>query len=207
MLSSLSTMSVVLEPAVAQTVSGQTRVAGSIVSPQGAPVSGAQLVFSRSNAVMHAISDADGAFTLLLGTGRYRLIVSAPGFRTLAEDVSVEATPLALHLELAPASGSLIEIGRVGVNSASTLSTSSNVTVQLNPQEAALRGVERVGDLLAEQIGVTAVRPNGGAPTLPLVVALRGPDPSETLIDIDGHEVNNSNTGDFDLSMLDPTDL
>ncbi|HEY5427323.1 MAG TPA: TonB-dependent receptor, partial [Candidatus Tumulicola sp.] len=37
--------------------------------------------------------------------------------------------------------------------------------------------------------------------------ALRGPDPTETLVDIDGHQVNNGGTGDFDLSLLDPAAL
>jgi len=37
--------------------------------------------------------------------------------------------------------------------------------------------------------------------------AIRGPDPSETLIDIDGHQVNNANTGDFDLELMDPEEF
>ncbi len=36
---------------------------------------------------------------------------------------------------------------------------------------------------------------------------MRGPDPTETLVDIDGHPVNNGNTGDFDLSLIDPAAL
>ena len=156
---------------------------------------------------MHALSKRDGSFACTLAPGSYRLSVVATGFRPLIRQIVVSSTPLIVSLELTAASGSLIEIGRVGVNSASTLSTSSNVTVQLNPQEAAQRGVENVGELVAQQAGVTAVRPNGGGPTLPFSVALRGPDPSETLVEIDGHIVNNSNTGDFDLSLLDPNDL
>jgi len=47
----------------------------------------------------------------------------------------------------------------------------------------------------------------GGGLNAPAVVALRGPDPSETLVAVDGHLVNNGSTGDFDLSLLDPADL
>jgi outer membrane receptor protein involved in Fe transport len=47
----------------------------------------------------------------------------------------------------------------------------------------------------------------GGSPALPTAVSLRGPDPTETLVDIDGHAVNSGNSGDFDLSLLDPADF
>ncbi|MBV9403126.1 MAG: TonB-dependent receptor, partial [Candidatus Eremiobacteraeota bacterium] len=184
-----------------------TRVSGSVVSTQGAPVADAQLAFERKNTVTRSATKRDGTFSTTLAPGEYRLSASAIGFRPITRGFVVETSPVALTLQLSPASGSLIEIGRVGINSTTTLSTSSNVAVELNPQLAALRGVERVSDMLAQEIGVTAVRPNGGSPTLPFLVALRGPDPSETLIDIDGHEVNNSNTGDFDLSLFDPSDL
>ena len=50
------------------------------------------------------------------------------------------------------------------------------------------------------------IHPVGGSPSLPTSVALRGPDPTETLINVDGHSVNNGNAGDFDLSLLDPAD-
>jgi len=193
--------------ALAQQADQATLVSGRVTSIQGAPIASAQIAFARGNVAAHAITAADGTFTTALAPGEYHVSISALGFRPLARDVAVETTPLSLNLQLTAASESLIEIGRVGVNSAPALSTSSNVTVELNPQNAAQRGVERVSDLLSEQIGLTAVRPNGGAATLPLVVALRGSDPSETLVDIDGHQVNNSNTGDFDLSLLDPTDL
>ncbi len=195
------------QPATAQDAAGSTSVSGRVLSAQASPVADAQLVFADNGSITRVVTGRDGGFSTALAPGTYRLSVSATGFRQIVRDLTVGSSPLALNLELSPASGSLIEIGRVGVNSTTTLSTSSNVTVELNPQAAAQRGVESVADIVSGEIGVTAVRPSGGAPTLPFAVALRGPDPTETLIDIDGHEVNNSNTGDFDLSLLDPNDL
>ncbi|MBV8726596.1 MAG: TonB-dependent receptor, partial [Candidatus Eremiobacteraeota bacterium] len=203
----LALLCVSSSPALAQVTSANTAVSGHVLSSQGAPIAGALVVFARENSAARVTSAGDGTFSTALQPGQYHLSVSAVGFRPITRDVTVEATSLAFDLRLTPVSGSLIEIGQVGVNSVPALSTSSNVTVELNPQSAAQRGVEHVSDILSEQIGLTAVRPNGGAATLPLVIALRGPDPSETLVDIDGHQVNNSNTGDFDLSLLDPTDL
>jgi outer membrane receptor protein involved in Fe transport len=194
--------------AQAPTNQDSTAVGGRVVSTQGAPIARAEISFvGGDNHVTKAVSASDGAFTSALAPGAYRVNVSAVGFRPLTRgNLSVGSSPLVLKLELASASESLLEIARVGVNGGG-LSTSSNVTVELNPQAYAQNGIERVSDILSEQIGLTAVRPMGGAATLPVVIALRGPDPSETLVDIDGHEVNNSNTGDFDLSLLDSADL
>jgi len=193
--------------AQAQERANSTVVSGQVLSTQGAAIAGAIVVLSGPHVAGKAITRSNGTFTLAVVPGDYRLSVSAIGFRSLTRAISIEPEPVSLKLELAAASESLVEIGRVGVNSSAGLSTSSNVTVELNPQTYAQNGVERVSDILSEQIGLTAVRPTGGAATLPVVVALRGPDPAETLVDIDGHQVNNSNTGDFDLSLLDPSDL
>jgi outer membrane receptor protein involved in Fe transport len=47
----------------------------------------------------------------------------------------------------------------------------------------------------------------GGGSNATQVFAVRGPDPTETLVDIDGHQMNNGNTGDVDLSLIDPAAL
>ena len=75
----------------------------------------------------------------------------------------------------------------------------------MNAQTYAARGYRYVSDVLQNDISTTLIHTGGGgSSTLPTSVALRGPDPTETLVDIDGHRVNNGNTGDFDLSLLDP---
>ena len=57
------------------------------------------------------------------------------------------------------------------------------------------------------QLSTTPVIPLGGGSNATETFALRGPDPTETLVDIDGHRVNNGNTGDFDFSLIDPAAL
>jgi outer membrane receptor protein involved in Fe transport len=51
------------------------------------------------------------------------------------------------------------------------------------------------------------VLPLGGGSNATVSFAVRGPDPTETLVDIDGHQQNNGNTGDVDVSLLDPAAL
>jgi hypothetical protein len=69
------------------------------------------------------------------------------------------------------------------------------------------RGFTRVSDTLANALSATVIRQGSGSPAAPQSVALRGPDPTETLVDIDGHEINSGVSGDFDLSLLDPADF
>ncbi len=49
---------------------------------------------------------------------------------------------------------------------------------------------------------VVIQHPDAGAPTTPAVVSLRGPDPSEAMVTIDGQQLNDGNTGDIDLSQF-----
>ncbi|HTA40391.1 MAG TPA: TonB-dependent receptor, partial [Candidatus Acidoferrales bacterium] len=102
---------------------------------------------------------------------------------------------------------SLTVIGQVRANAGETVSTSSAPTISLAAQPAAAAGVTAVSDMLWSQLAATPVIPLGGGSNATVSFALRGPDPTETLVDIDGHQVNNGNTGDFDLSLIDPAAL
>jgi outer membrane cobalamin receptor len=102
---------------------------------------------------------------------------------------------------------SLTQIGRVTANGAQTLSTTAAPTIDIAAQPYAQAGVTSVSSILANQLSTTVYPILGGGLNAPAVVALRGPDPSETLVDVDGHQVNNGSTGDFDLSLLDPADV
>jgi outer membrane receptor protein involved in Fe transport len=88
-----------------------------------------------------------------------------------------------------------------------SVSTSSAPSVALNAQAAAAQGTTAVSDMVWSQLATTPVLPLGGGSNATASFALRGPDPTETLVSIDGHQVNNGNTGDFDLSLLDPASL
>ena len=113
---------------------------------------------------------------------------------------------LALVLQRATTS-SLAVIGQVRSNAGETVSTSSAPSVSLSAQNAAAAGVTSVSDMVWNQLATTPVIPLGGGSNATVSFALRGPDPTETVVDIDGHSVNNGNTGDFDLSLIDPAAL
>ena len=57
----------------------------------------------------------------------------------------------------------------------------------LSAQNAAASGVTAVSSMVWDQLGTTPVIPLGGGSNATASFALRGPDPTETLVNIDGH--------------------
>jgi outer membrane cobalamin receptor len=184
---------------------------GSVLSTDGAPIADARVTLAAAAAPLEARSDRHGAFSFAsLPPGTYTISVSAPGYDPItSRSVQIAAaarTTLELRLPRLQAS-SLTVIGTVRANGAQSISTLPAATLDISMQPYAQQGETRVSDILGEQLSTTVVPVLGGGLNAPQVVSLRGPDPSETLVDIDGHQVNNGSTGDFDLSLLDPADL
>jgi outer membrane receptor protein involved in Fe transport len=165
----------------------------------------------RAGVAASARSDSKGRFAFSSEpAGTYTIAVYAPGYTAVdGRTVNVaERRTLEVRFALPRAQvGSLTTIVDVSSNGAPVLSTSSVPSVNVNAQAYAAQGVERTSDILQSELSTTVYPILGGGLNAPAVVALRGPDPSETLVDVDGHQVNNGNTGDFDLSLLDPADL
>ncbi len=98
----------------------------------------------------------------------------------------------------------VVSLGVVRVAPTGGLSTGSAPSVELNSQSLARRGELNVANALAAVPGVTLNRPNGGSSALPVSVMIRGDDPKEAVVELDGNPINSGNSGDFDLSLLDP---
>ncbi len=186
-------------------------VSGLVVESSGAPVVGARVVFAAGETNHTAQSDSSGRFTLTgIAALTYVVTAQAHGFAPLAARL-VSVAPGAvttIRLEMVRANtGNIASLGNVSVNGRQTMSMAAAPSVVIDPQRLAAYGMQNVTDDLSEQIALTMTRPAGGAPGLPQTASLRGPDPSETIIDIDGHAMNNANTGDFDLELLDPSEF
>ncbi|HEY6325233.1 MAG TPA: TonB-dependent receptor, partial [Candidatus Cybelea sp.] len=185
-------------------------VKGTITANDGSPIAGASIVLSAQDFVKRAHSDARGKFKFDdIQPGTYSVQAAAPGYQTLSQrTVTLDAANKTLALVLSPATtNSLTVIGQVRASAGDTVSTSSAPTVSLNAQAAAAAGTTAVSSMLWNQLSTTPVLPLGGGSNATVVYAVRGPDPTETLVDIDGHQVNNGTTGAPDLSLLDPAAL
>ncbi len=186
-------------------------VTGSVVADDGTAIAGASITLSGAGRVQYraqrrdrAILDPRGGSTARMQfmprrrvtpCSRNRPSRSVPGSATLALTLSRATT------------NSLTVIGHVRATAGETVSTCSGPSVVLNAQTAAASGTTAVSSMVWSQLSTTPVLPLGGGSNATVSFALRGPDPTETLVDIDGHQVNNGNTGDFDLSLLDPAAL
>jgi outer membrane receptor protein involved in Fe transport len=183
---------------------------GFVSDTNGRAIAGAHVTASLARSSFEAASAADGSFTIRsMPQGVYTIAVTARGFQRFSDEIvevsAGETSVVSLALSQQSASA-MATLGRVTVNGSHALSTASAPTTDLDPQDLAGRGVEQLSQILANQIALTLTRQAGGAPGLPESASIRGPDPSETLVDIDGHQVNNSNTGDFDLELMDPAE-
>jgi outer membrane receptor protein involved in Fe transport len=186
------------------------RVEGHIVSSDGAPIAGAHVVLIGATGRISAESDRKGTFHFeKVAGGTYNVIASAPGYATLTERaIAIEPGAGTLSLVLFRATNaSLVTIGEVRTSAGGSVSTSSGPSLALSAQSSAAAGQTSVADMLWSQLALTPVLPLGGGSNATVSYAVRGPDPTETLVDVDGHQVNNGNTGDFDLSLVDPAAL
>lgn len=185
-------------------------VHGTVIANDGTPIAGASVTLSSPARSKSAHSDARGRFKLDdLPPGTYTLYASARGYQSISErTISIGEDNKRLTIVLSPATtNSLTVIGEVRASSGATVSTASAPSVTLDAQRAAAAAVPSVASMVWPTLSVTPVLPLGGGSNATVLFAVRGPDPTETLVDIDGHQVNNGNTGDFDLSLLDPAAL
>ncbi|MBV9718814.1 MAG: TonB-dependent receptor [Candidatus Eremiobacteraeota bacterium] len=185
-------------------------VTGSVTANDGTPIAGASVVLSSGGASKSARTDARGRFIIQsVRAGTYALHAAAPGYQAISQrTVTVDQNNSILTISLSPATtNSLTVIGQVRASAGETVSTASAPSTTLSAQSAAAAGTTSVASMVWPQLSVTPVLPLGGGSNATVAFAVRGPDPTETLVDIDGHQMNNGNTGDFDLSLLDPAAL
>src|SRR5579883_1778457 len=188
----------------------QADVKGTVTANDGSPIAGALITLTAQGFSKETHSNARGRFKIDdLDGGTYTLHAAAPGYQTIQQrPITVGQSDVHLTLVMSPATNnSLTVIGQVRSAAGETVSTASAPSVTLNAQSAAASGVTAVSSMVWPQLSVTPVLPLGGGSNATELFAVRGPDPTETLVDIDGHQVNNGNTGGFDLSLVDPAAL
>ncbi|MHB8432636.1 MAG: TonB-dependent receptor [Candidatus Tyrphobacter sp.] len=176
---------------------------GYVHAVSGASVAGASVTILERRATVHARTGATGTFSIQTPPGPVTLVVVAQGFR------SVEVGPIAVDGDqridvglVVADTPALRTIGTVRVNGALTNVHQFVPNIEIGRAQIDQLGFDRVIQALADVPSVTFARPDGGASTAPVPIALRGPDPSETLVMLDGQILNDGNTGDVDVSQL-----
>lgn len=177
-------------------------LSGYVHALSGGPVSGATVTILQ-NGTISVRSDSHGNFSAQVAAGKVTVVVVAQGFR------SAEIGPIAVagdqHMDIALVTADTSTLRTIAVASVNGAATSVHQfvpSVDIGRSQLDALGFDRVVQGLADVTSVTFARPDGGASTSPVPVALRGPDPSETLVMLDGEVLNDGNTGDLDVSQL-----
>ena len=177
-------------------------ITGSVRTPVGAAIAQASLLFSGPK-TLRTQTDAKGNFTASLPPGRYDLTASASGFATVTVNTGDVNRDSNVDVVLEPSdSPKLRTIGQVTVNGGYALVRNAIPEVNITRSQMDALGYTTVTDALQAVPSVVIQRPDSGSPTAPDVVSLRGPDPSEAMVTLDGHLLNDQNTGDLDLSQF-----
>lgn len=177
-------------------------ITGNVHTPSGAAIAQASLVFSGPKA-LRTQSDAKGTFSALLPPGRYDLTASARGYATVTVNTGDINRDSSVDVVLEPSdSPKLRTIGTVTVNGGYALVRNAIPEVDISRAQMDALGYTDVVSALQEVPSAIIQRPDSGAPTAPDVVSLRGPDPSEAMVTLDGNLLNDQNTGDLDLSQF-----
>ncbi len=177
-------------------------IAGHVSAANGAPIARAHLVLEGPKR-LEVSTEANGDFAVEGPPGRYRLSAFAQGFATVTVDTGNITRDSRIEVTLEPADApKLRTIGSVTVNGGFTLQRNAIPEVDISRQQMDALGYTNVIESLGEVPSLVIHRPDAGAPTAPSVVSLRGPDPSEALVTLDGHPLNDGNTGDADISQF-----
>ena len=148
-------------------------------------------------------TDPKGNFSISVPAGRYAVTAIARGFATLSFDSGEIVKDSRMDVVLEPAdSPKLRTIGSVTVNGGFALARNVIPEANVSRSQMDALGYTNVLEGLAQVPSAVIQRPDSGAPTSPAVVSLRGPDPSEALVTLDGQTLNDGNTGDVDLSQF-----
>lgn len=176
-------------------------LSGQVHAGSGAPVADANVLLHGA-ARRNATTDSAGTFSVEMPPGDYQLDVTARGYGSVTIDLKVDHdTKVAVTLQPLDAP-TLRTIGTVTVDGRLAPLRGTIPSITLTRDDMARLGDDRVVQSLVAVPSVTFAYPNGGQPGAIATVALRGPDPSETLVTLDGQLLNDANTGDVDLSQF-----
>jgi outer membrane cobalamin receptor len=177
-------------------------VSGTVHTSSGAPISGAR-VSLVGDATTSAFSDAQGRFSMQARAGTYRLVAFHKGYEmVVVSPVNVNGdTAVEVVLE-AFDSPQLRTIGTVKVNGRLARTSGAIPSVIMTRADLERTGGDRITEGLLDIPSLDVQYPHNGGSAGLATVSLRGPDPSETMLTLDGQLLNDANTGDVDISQL-----
>lgn len=177
-------------------------ISGFVRAPSGAPIDGARVVL-EGQAAQRTTSDARGAFSFRAAPGTYRLSATRTGYSAITVSPVRVDRDTTVDVLLEPAdTPQLRTIGEVTVNGRLARVSGAIPSVILTRNDLERAGGNRITEGLLDIPSLDVQYPHNGGSAGLATVSLRGPDPSETLLTLDGQLLNDANTGDVDVSQL-----
>lgn len=180
--------------AVAQSA---TAISGTITDGSGKALSNASVAIAGPVTIV-VRSKNDGTFSAPVAEGVYTVTASAPGFQSVENDVTVVAGQRA-SLAFTLANASLTTIGRVSQSTgAVTLNKSTSSNAVLTSAQFTDQGQNQLVNILDQVPGVEIFRgQSSNEPGSNTSISVRGAEPYETQVLLDGHPVNTFGNGAF----------
>jgi len=183
--------------ALAQTPATGT-IIGKVLDDGGKPIRSARIVFSGPTSTQ-TITQSDGTYNVVLPPGYYSVTISAAGFRSTQQDgiTVLGGTSVTLTTTLLPAS--LTTIASVSVGGATSVADSPASSTTLTAATIRSQGQDQITNILDQIPGVEIQRAGGGSnePGANTSISIRGAEPYESQVLIDGHPVDTIGNGAF----------
>lgn len=176
-------------------------IRGNVHSISSVPLSGVRIELRAATATS-IYTNAKGHFSVTVPRGTYQFAAVARGFASITTTVSADHN-VQVQVTLEPLdSPKLRTIGQVAIDGRLARIRGTMPAISLSRLDFDLLGDNRIIEGLQYLPEATFTRPDGGPQSAVAVVSLRGPDPSESLLTLDGQLLNDGNTGDLDLSRF-----
>ena len=181
-------------------------ISGTVHAVSGAALAAAQLVVrsgAASDTAKRTTTDSGGGFSLDEPPGTYTVAASAKGFAPVTVFVNANRD-VSVQIALEPLdSPKLRQIGTVTIDGRLSPIQGTIPSIALTRADLDALGDNRIVEGLEELPSATFTRPDGGAASAVAVVSLRGPDPSESLLALDGQLLNDGKLSRFRADRSD----
>ncbi|HEV3153554.1 MAG TPA: TonB-dependent receptor [Candidatus Baltobacteraceae bacterium] len=177
-------------------------ISGTVHAPSGAPIAQANVTLRGASPIV-VVSDPSGHFRAMVHAGSYSVDAVARGYAGVTIAAMRVDHDTSVDIVLEPLdSPKLRTIGSVTVDG--RLARISGVIPSVDVSRASLDrlGENRVVQALVQIPSLDVQYPHNASSDGLATVSLRGPDPSETMVTLDGQLLNDANTGDLDVSQL-----
>lgn len=173
-------------------------ISGTVVDGQGHALSGAHVnVTGPVNA--ETTTKSDGRYSVDVPPGIYSVVITASGFDSTRQDNVTVFTGESVALATTLVEESLTTIAHVSVSSSTSVSASAASSSIMTAGTIRAQGQSQVVNLLDQIPGVEVDRVGGGSnePGANTALSIRGAQPYESQVLVDGHPVNTIGNGAF----------